>query len=124
VPPAEACAVDTEACGVSADIRDRRQGVVERGGKWVLGGQAVFDRDDSASARIRERPSDGVVRRHGACHQAAAVEVDQPRQYLKSGIGGGIDPDREWPGRSGQGSVFDAAHYCFGTRQLHEFREA
>ncbi len=34
---AEAHAVDTILGGMSADMPDRRQGVVQRGGKWVFG---------------------------------------------------------------------------------------
>jgi len=47
---AEAHAVDSEFGGMSADMRNRRQGVVERRGKWVFRGQTVFDGDDPAGA--------------------------------------------------------------------------
>ena len=72
--------VDAELFGIAGDPFRRRDGVVDGGGKFVLGRQAIIDRDHDQLAFIGELAAHHVVGIEIADHPAAAVKEHQARR--------------------------------------------
>ena len=95
-------AVDAQGLGVLMDPAESPVGVLRRGGKGGLRGQAVAHVDDDDPRVAAELAADGVVGGDVVDHEAAAVEVEQgsvagegvrpvdPDGHLAPGAGDGL----------------------------------
>ena len=72
--------VDAELFGVVGDPFRRRDGVVDGGGKFVLGREPVIDRDHDQLAFVGQLAAHHVVGIEIADHPAAAVKEHQARR--------------------------------------------
>jgi hypothetical protein len=59
--------------------RERREGILDRRGKFVLGAHAVIDRGDQRLGAGAQIARDEIMRVEAADHMAAAVVVDDCR---------------------------------------------
>ncbi len=87
--------IDPERRALPGDPGGRGEAILDRGREFVLGRQAVVDRDDGAAGGIGEMAAERVVRFDIADDPAAAVEIDQHRQVRRRrGAGAAIEAQR------------------------------
>src|SRR6201999_356517 len=84
--------------GVFARPRERRIGIVDRGRRWVLGGQPVIDRQHVNVGVAAGQPAQRVVGVQVTDRPAAAVVEHQQRRWL--GGRRAVVPGRDLTGRS------------------------
>jgi hypothetical protein len=61
------------------------QGVIDGGGRGMLGGEPVLQRQHGHVGRAGQLAADGVVRGQAAQHEPAAVQVDDQRPRARRG---------------------------------------
>src|SRR5579883_3330706 len=94
----EPAGVDVEARALRRDPFGRGHRVLDRGGKFVLGGEPVTDGDDRAAARVGDQPADAVVSVKVADHPAAAMKIDERRQRRSArGAEPAVEAERDLP---------------------------
>ena len=79
-PTISLCGVDAELLGVVGDPFRRGDGVVDGGGEFVLGREAVIDRDHDQLALVGQLAAHHVMGIEIADHPAAAVKEHQARR--------------------------------------------
>src|SRR3546814_2874391 len=84
--------VDAEVLGVLYGPAQRGEAVVERGGRLVLGGEAVVDRHHDGARAVGEGPAGGIGGGDVADHPATAVEPHEHAGLAGHGIGRRVDP--------------------------------
>ena len=72
------CRIDSKERRVARNVLRRGDGVVHRGGKFMLGGEAVVDRDQPAAGGFSQRRRDPIMSFDAACDHAAAMEEHKP----------------------------------------------
>src|SRR6185503_20734084 len=78
------------------------------------------DGDDPATAFIGELAADPVMRLEVADDEAAAVEINEHRQWIGAGRDRGVDADRNFATRTRNPSVLDFAdRNVLRADQLH-----
>jgi hypothetical protein len=85
----EARRVEAEAAALARGEFDGGDAILDRGGKAVLGRQAVVEREHDAGRFLRQLPADRVVRLDIADAPAAAMKIKQCRQRARA--------RRPWP---------------------------
>ena len=100
--------VDAELRGVIRDPARGRIGIVDGGGKLVLGGEAIVDGDGDTPGLIGQRPAGHVVAVEIAEHPASAVKEHEGGKG--AGPRGPVDAHGNVAGRAGNGAVHCAGH--------------
>jgi len=123
-------AADGEMIGIQVELEAMvcdparcRVAVLESGGKRILRGSSVRDRDDRARRRVREPSADGVDSVDRSEHPASAEEVREDGQRT---IGcGHIDTDGNLTARTGHNALEYAGDVLRRRRRgLGELRRA
>ena len=73
--------IDAEALRVGADRAQSRDAVLDRGGKAMLGREAIVHRNDAAISPARQRRAQRVMRFEAAGDPAAAVKINERRKF-------------------------------------------
>ena len=71
--------IDAKFGRMRLDPLHRRKRIVERGGEFVFGREAIIDRDHAQTTLVRELAAQTVMGIEIADHEPAAVEIDQHR---------------------------------------------
>jgi hypothetical protein len=76
----DAIGVDSERRGVGEDPLHSRLGIADGGWKFVLGREAVADRNDRGVAARGEDATEGVMSLEASGDKPAAMEIDDGRE--------------------------------------------
>ena len=87
----------------------RRDGVLHRGGKGVLGRQPVVEREHGRARVVAQRAAEDVVGFDIADHAAAAMHEQNGGSRLAPGLGGSVFAHPHRPGWAWHGEIADLA---------------